>query len=164
MSPQLSGSHPWSEVGSLHPRVGVLRAGMGRKSDDARETGKSVSAGVRNGDEQGEAPQHPPLGESGGAPCKSHPFMGGSAYGSPSSELPHPCVSSGSLSCSRSRGQEHSCKAKNIYQLALYRKSLPGPTLDFNRPEPRSRSCPFYLGDLGQATFVSEPRFCICTY
>lgn len=76
VSPQLSGSHPWSEVGNLHQMVGVLRAGMGRKSDDARETGKSVSAGVRNGDEQREAPWHPPLGESGGHHARATPLWG----------------------------------------------------------------------------------------
>lgn len=82
------------------------------------------------------------------------PFNQGSAFCGPSSKLPRPHVSSVALSCSNSRGREHDCKAKNIYQLALYRKSLPAPALDFNKPELRSRSCPFYLGDLGQATFV----------
>ncbi|KAJ8797814.1 hypothetical protein J1605_017016 [Eschrichtius robustus] len=52
---------------------------------------------------------------------------------------PHPCVLSVALSCYNGRGQEYGCKANNCCHLALYRKSLPAPALDFNRPEFKSR-------------------------
>lgn len=71
---------------------------------------------------------------------------------------PHPCVLSVALSGYNGRGQEYGRKASHCCHLALYRKSLPDPALGFNQPELKSRSCPFYPGEPGQAPFISKPH------